>query len=268
MKLCKNSIARPSAISAGKNGFIDRRLARLFFSCVFLLLLALSFNVTPLRADDSYFTDSPSSKSIQAVSTKNSTSSTAASTNVPAINLINSMDGLDDKYKLIVGDRLSFRVVEDEDDPITLEVTDSGEIEAPYVGRFPAEGKTCKQLAEELKAALEKKYYYQATVIIAVNSMATRGIVYLEGAVGRPGPQEIPREEPLTVGKAILRAGGFTGFADEKHVRVIRANKGGSGENEAFVVDVSQIFEKGKTENDQRLEPGDFIIIPERMIRF
>ncbi len=35
-----------------------------------------------------------------------------------------------------------------------------------------------------------------------------------------------------------------------------------------LTVNVAEIFEKGKTENDLTLQPGDLIFVPERMIRF
>lgn len=189
-------------------------------------------------------------------------------TNDSVTSLINNMDVLDDHHKLIPGDKITFRVVEDEDDPKTLVVNDDGDVEVPYIGIYPARGKTCKQLAQELKIALEKKFYYQATVIISVDAQVTQGIVYLVGAVQRPGPEDIPRDETLTVGKAILRAGGFTDYADEKHVRVTRSGEDGDSGKQVFTVDVAQIFEKGKTEDDRPLEPGDLIYVPERVIRF
>jgi len=133
------------------------------------------------------------------------------------------MDALDSKHTLAIGDVLSFRIVEDDENPKQMVVTDSGDLEVPYIGRFPAENKTCKQLARELKAALEKEYYYQATVIIAVDVMAkSRGKVYLVGPVRMPGPQELPSDEVLTLSKAILRAGGFTDFADRHNVKITR----------------------------------------------
>jgi protein involved in polysaccharide export with SLBB domain len=194
--------------------------------------------------------------------------SVASSTNVLKASLITSMDALDEKHRLAIGDRLSFRIEEDEEDPRPLVVTDSGELEMPYLGRYPAENKTCKQLALELKTALEKDYYYHATVIIAVDYMAkTRGRVYLVGPVRAPGPQEIPSDEILTISKAILRAGGFTEYADKRNVKITR--KGGSGsDNLTFIVDVGQILDKAKTEKDVPLEPGDLILIPERLFRF
>lgn len=222
------------------------------------------------RASDVYFADAGTNRPAAgaAITAAAAAAAPDSATNSSVVSLINNMDVLDDKHKLAVGDKISFRVVEDEDDPKTLTVNDDGDVQVPYIGIYPARGKTCKQLAKELKVALEKKYYYHATVIISVDSEVTQGIVYLVGAVQKPGPEEIPRDETLTVGKAILRAGGFTDFADEKHVRVTRNGEDGTATNEVFTVDVSQIFEKGRTEDDRVLQPGDLIYVPERMIRF
>src|SRR4051812_26506472 len=72
----------------------------------------------------------------------------------------NSMDVLDNKRPLGVGDRVSLRVVEDRKPPIETYVTDSGDMEVPLIGRVKAQGKTCKTLAREIKAALDKEYFY------------------------------------------------------------------------------------------------------------
>jgi protein involved in polysaccharide export with SLBB domain len=194
---------------------------------------------------------------------------TSASNTVPQASTTNAMDALDDTHTLAIGDVLSFRILEDEDEPIPLIVTDSGDLEAPYIGRFPAVNRTCKQLAREIKAALEKDYYYQATVIIAVNSMTkSRGIVYLVGQVQKPGPLDLPSDEIMTVSKAILRAGGFTDFADEKHVKITREGDNGKSDKATLVVNVGQIFDAGKTEKDVPLKPGDLIYIPERLVHY
>lgn len=210
----------------------------------------------------------------------NGTNATA-NTNVSA-NLV-TMETLDDTHRLAIGDKLTFRIEEDkyrlappadkqsehgEDEPTPLLVMDSGELEVPYIGLFPAENKTCKQLAYELKTALEKDYFYKATVIVAVDLKAkTVGRVYLTGAVHLPGPLDIPSDEVLTLGKAILRAGGFTDFAERNHVKVTR-NATGSSETETLIVDVAKVFDKGKTQLDLPLKPGDLILVPERLVRF
>jgi len=221
----------------------------------------------------------------------------AVATNLLGAETTNIASILDDKHKLAIGDRLSFRIVEDEEDPKPLFVTDSGDLEVPYIGRVPAENKTCRQLAAEIKTSLEKRYYYQATVMIAVDVMAksqkSQGRVYLVGAVRLPGPVEIPNDEVFTLGKAILRAGGFTDYADRRHVKVTRKDTAGkdvaagdivvkdtatnnaAGKNAAvkddiksFTVDVGKIFDKGDIESDLPVEPGDLIFVPDRLIRF
>jgi len=190
-------------------------------------------------------------------------------TNVIPADLTNSVSVLDNKHRLAIGDRISFRIIEDEEDPKSLSVTDSGELEVPYIGRFPAEGKTCRQLAGQLKTELEREYYYQATVIVAVDVMTkSRGKVYLVGPVRAPGPQEIPSDETLTLSKAILRAGGFGDYADQRKVRVTRRGVGPGGGDLTFTVNVAEILQGGKVDADLPLEPGDLVYVPDRLIRF
>src|SRR5262245_57233411 len=66
------------------------------------------------------------------------------------------------------GDRITYRVIEDQDEPRSLAITDSGDLEVPYLGLVHAAGKSSAQLAQDVKGLLEKQLYYQATVIIAV----------------------------------------------------------------------------------------------------
>ena len=234
-----------------------------------LMIVFVVLGTFTLFAGDPIFTNVPAASPATNAPQGSPATLLPASTNVAPAGMTNSMDALDDKHTLAIGDRLSFRIVEDEEEPRPLVVTDSGDLEVPYLGRFPAENRTCKQLARELKAALEKEYYYQATVIIAVDSMArSRGKVYLVGPVRMPGPQELPSDEVLTLSKAILRAGGFTDFADKHNVKITRSESTGKSDKVTLVVDVGQIFDKGKTEKDVALKPGDLIYIPERMIRF
>ena len=96
------------------------------------------------------------------------------------------MSVLDDKKSLGTNDFVSFRVVEDRDnDSQRLRVNDNGEFEVPYIGLVPAQGKTCRELAYNIKSALEREYYYHATVILAVDRVSekSRGKVYVYGAV-------------------------------------------------------------------------------------
>ncbi len=175
----------------------------------------------------------------------------------------------DDKYKLRIGDKVSLNVLEDRDVPHSLTVTDSGELDVPLLGRVTAADKTCKQLAEELKTELEKKYYYRATVVLSLDAAnKLLGRVYVWGQVKNQGPLDMLIDEKLTAGKAILRAGGFGDFANKKKVKVVRAGDGKGGNKEVKELNMQDILENGKTENDIVLQPDDSIIVPSRVINF
>jgi len=169
---------------------------------------------------------------------------------------------LDDKYKLMPGDIVSFEIKEDRTNAVILPVAESGELEVPYIGRLNVSGKTCKQLAEQVKALLEKDYYYRATVVIGVNQRTkVLGNVYIFGPVRQPGQIPIPAGEVFTAGKAIVRAGGFMDFANKKEVKVVRKTDTGT---KTFKVNMVDVLEKGKADEDIPLEPEDFVIVQQR----
>ena len=182
----------------------------------------------------------------------------------------------DDKHKLLPGDRVSFRILEDRifesreskntaaPQPFIM-VTDSGELDVPYIGLVSVSGKTCRQATEEIKALLERDYYYTATVIMGLDLAAKAiGRIYIAGQVRRQGAIEIPANETFTASKAILRADGFGEFAKKTKVKVIRTLP--SGEKKTFELNMEEILEKGKIEKDIPLLPDDYILVPARLI--
>ena len=153
-------------------------------------------------------------------------------------------------------------------DPRSLTITDSGDLEVPYFGLVHAAGKTSLQLARDVKAALEKKLYYQASVIIAVelvNKTRVTGKVYVTGQVRNKGGYEIPAGETFTVSKAILTAGGFSDFSDKKNVHLTRKTAQGK---KTFTVNVLNVWEKGKLEEDLVVQPDDTIVVPARLLNY
>ncbi|MGN6554644.1 MAG: polysaccharide biosynthesis/export family protein [Verrucomicrobiota bacterium] len=176
---------------------------------------------------------------------------------------------LDDKHQLEPGDKISFQIIEDQDPPVSRTVTDSSELDAPYVGRVSVANKTCRQVAETLKAMLEKDYYYRATVIIGLDSVnRVRGHIYIWGQVRNQGPIDLLFKENLTAGQAILRAGGFGDFADKKKVKVVRNPGGEEVTKQIFLINMVDVLENGDIEKDIPLQPGDFLIVPSRLINF
>jgi len=174
----------------------------------------------------------------------------------------------DDKYKLRIGDKISFQIIEDKDAPKSLVVADSGELDVPYLGRTSAVDKTCKQLVSEIKAQLEKEYYYHASVVLALETASRElGHVYVWGQVRTQGPIELIVNENLTAGKAVLRAGGFSDFANKKKVKVIRQGNNGNAK-QVFELNMIEILEDGQTEKDVLLRADDSVIVGSRLINF
>jgi len=183
------------------------------------------------------------------------------------------MAALDETKKLGPGDKVSYHVLEDQDPPKELTVGDSGELDVPYYGLAQAGKKSCKQLALEIKGLLEKRNYRRATVIIMleeINKKRINGKVYVTGQVHLTGSYEIPDDEVFTVSKAILKAGGFSDFADKRHVKLIRTGVPGQDPktNKAIIINVQDIWEKGKTDNDVPVQADDMIFVPKRTVNF
>jgi len=168
------------------------------------------------------------------------------------------------------GDEVSFRIEEDRDPPNTPEklllVSDSGDIDVPYIGTVNVSQKTCAAAAAEIKKLLEKDYYYKATVVMGLASAGKAvGRVYIWGEVQTQGALELPANETMTVGRAILAAKGFGDFANKKKVTLFRTV---NGQKKSYVLNMEDILEKGETEKDMTLQPDDYIMVPKRNINF
>ena len=66
----------------------------------------------------------------------------------------------------------------------------------------------------------------------------------------------------------ILKAGGLADFANKKKVRLIRKKVGEPNGVTTTILDLGEILDKGHIDKDIVLEPGDLIVVPERLINF
>jgi protein involved in polysaccharide export with SLBB domain len=191
------------------------------------------------------------------------------------------MEALDDKNPLEQGDTISFRVIEDRDDAVSRVVTDTGEVDFPYIGRLKVEGKTCHQVALELKRLLEVDYYKQATVIVGLDLILGQEKMkhdwaWVIGEVRQEGPQELSKLQPITVSQIILRAGGFSDYADQRKVRIIHQSARSPAPATGVppdirntkadqTIDVKAIFD-GHPSSDPIVKPDDYIIVAKRFV--
>jgi len=166
-----------------------------------------------------------------------------------------------------IGDQLIFRIMEDDEAATTLTVNDSGQVRVPYVGSVTAVNRTPRDLAYQIKQALERNLYKKATVMISVERRTTRspGKVYLTGEVAKPGVIELRADESLTLTQAILQVGGFSDFANKRKVKLMR--KSGSS-SQVKIIDVSAVIDQGRTDLDEALKPGDVIVVPARFLNW
>jgi polysaccharide export outer membrane protein len=189
------------------------------------------------------------------------------------------MSALDDKVALEPGDTVSFRVIQDRDDAVSRIVTDTGEVDFPYIGRVKVAGKTCHEVALEVKKLLEVDYYKNATVIVGLDLIVgqddktqPRDLVWVVGQVRDVGPQELSKVQTTTVSQIILRAGGFGDFADQRKVKLIhRATTSNSAApdvskiKDGEVIDVKSVFD-GRSNLDPVVKAGDYIIVPKKWV--
>ncbi len=95
-------------------------------------------------------------------------------------------------------------------------------------------------------------------------TQAVRGQVFLLGEVARQGSVGLPLDQDITLAKTILGAGGFSEFANENKVRILRTAPDGS--KQTLNVDVGRILKTGSFEQDVPLQNGDVIIVPEKVL--
>jgi protein involved in polysaccharide export with SLBB domain len=175
---------------------------------------------------------------------------------------------IDPNRRLQQGDQLSFQITQDKEPPIPLVVSHTGELVVEPLERpVKVAGMTTTQAASEIKRLLERDYYHTATVrlaLVAVNQTATMGYVYLDGAIAKIGALAVYAERPIKLSEAILMAGGFTKYADDRKVRVTRMRNGAT---EKLVCDMKQVMQKGDLERDLLLQDQDRIFVPTRFFQ-
>lgn len=142
------------------------------------------------------------------------------------------------------------------------------------VGRIKVCGLKTDEVASKIKAALERDYFQQATVEVTIEPVQATvqaagvptGVVYVLGAVNRPGPMRVAGDDWFTVTKAIIAAGGFTTFAKGGDVKVVRYCK--DGRRFETTIDVAGIMKSGRFDEDVPLRPEDWVIVPEKLLSF
>jgi polysaccharide biosynthesis/export protein VpsN len=130
-------------------------------------------------------------------------------------------------------------------DPTTnaVQIDERGLITLPFIGALTAVGVSTAELSQRIRETyIAKKFYTTVDVAVSV----TERFVYVGGEVGHPG--RITWTPDLTASKAIQAAGGFSLYAKETAVNLVR-------DNQPYPLDIT-LAQKNPSQ-DPRLMPGD-----------
>ena len=130
----------------------------------------------------------------------------------------------------------------------TVQIDEQGLISLPFIGTVTAAGLSTAELSQRIRETyIAKKIYTNVDVSVSV----TERYIYVGGEVQRPG--RIVWTPDLTAAKAIQSAGGFTLYAKETAVTLVR-------EKAAYPIDVK--LAQRNPAQDPRLMPGDSLQVP------
>ena len=128
-----------------------------------------------------------------------------------------------------------------------------GNVNLPYISRLKIAGLAPGAAQAVIESIYKARQIYTNPNIVITMQPQSR-FVNVGGEV--KAPQRVPFTPDLTVLSAINAAGGFSPFADERRVRLLRGQQ-------VTVVDVKKI--RANPSRDVQLEPGDRVEVPQSL---
>jgi protein involved in polysaccharide export with SLBB domain len=172
------------------------------------------------------------------------------------------MDLLDNTYKITINDRLLYQVIEEQSPPAILVLDKEGKVRFPPLSEsLLVVGRSCYEVAHELKALLEVDFFYRATVDIKVAESTFREKVTVYGQIRNQGIVNLPKDGFMTISQVINQAGGFLEGADLETVAIQRKDPENPEKDQQLTVNMAEILNQGKIENDIRVFGDDVIIV-------
>jgi polysaccharide biosynthesis/export protein len=161
----------------------------------------------------------------------------------------------DSNYVIGAQDVLDVSVWKEPEVSRVVPVRPDGKISLPLLNDLQAAGLNPGQLAAQITDSL-KKFVTNPQVTVIVTTINSQR-VYILGEVSRPGA--FPLLPNMTVLQALSSAGGFTQFAREKKIYVLR-NEDGKQVKHPF--DYKAVIAGKNSDQDIILKAGDTIVVP------
>ena len=137
----------------------------------------------------------------------------------------------------------------------TIPVRPDGKISLPLLNDVQAAGLTAIQLRNSIRDGLTK-FLTSPEITVTIIEINSRR-VYITGEVSRSGA--FPLLPNMTVLQALSSAGGFTQFAKQKNIYVLR-NEGGKQVKHPF--NYKAVLNGKNQDENILLQPGDIIVVP------
>lgn len=160
-----------------------------------------------------------------------------------------------DRYVIGPEDVLYIHVWGEEALSKTVPVRMDGKISLPLLDEVQAAGLTPLQLKEVLIERL--KEFIEAANVSVVVTETNSFKVYVSGQVKSPGVYRLRSE--TSVLRIIPMAGGFTEWAKQKKILIIRKE---NGKEKRITVNYKRILKGDDPNSNVILKPGDTIIVP------
>lgn len=160
-----------------------------------------------------------------------------------------------DQYVIGAEDVLSIHVWKEDAFTRTIPVRMDGKISLPLVQEIKAAGLTPLQLKEVLTRRL--KEFIENPVVSVTVTEANSYKVYVSGQVKTPGVYRLRSE--TSVAQIIPMAGGFTDWANQKKILIIRNE---NGREKRMTVNYKKIMRGSDPDSNVILKTGDTIIVP------
>ena len=164
-----------------------------------------------------------------------------------------AVDG--DQYVIGPEDVLYIHVWKEEVLTRTVAVRMDGKISLPLIQEVKAAGLTPLQLKEVVARKLRE--FIENPIVSVTVSEANSFKVYVTGLVRTPGVYRLRTQ--TTVTQVISLAGGFTEWANQKKILVVRKE---DGREKRITVNYKKIMSGSNTSSDVILKSGDTIIVP------
>ena len=167
-----------------------------------------------------------------------------------------SARAVDEGFVIGADDVLGIDVWKEAEVSRTVTVRSDGKISLPLIGELQAQGKTPKQLQEEIRGKLSA-FISEPEVTLIVQEVRSHRFNVL-GQVQHPGSYLLTSS--ATVLDAIALAGGFRDFAKQKAIYVLRTNNDGTQVRLPF--NYREVIKGDSLKQNIKLINHDTVVVP------